>query len=175
MLIRMNGFYDPANFPACDSIGYLIKRCGLLMSAHIERVFAEQGWSFTQWQVLMQLREQSPQTSSELSRTLGHDQGALSRVLDSLEQADLVQRRRSESDRRNVELRLTPAGSRQVEDQLVLVVGELNRLMEIYTPEEGHKLLELLQRMHARLLDERRQTGTETPAEGAARGEAPTS
>ena len=58
----------------------------------------------------MALREWGHSTSAELARDICHDAGSLTRILDELEQRDLIARARSETDRRVVSLSMTPSG-----------------------------------------------------------------
>jgi DNA-binding MarR family transcriptional regulator len=65
---------------------------------------AEQGFTFTQWVVMMHLRDGLALNARELCVQLRHDSGAVTRVLDQLEARGLVQRERSLEDRREVKL-----------------------------------------------------------------------
>ena len=144
-------YYDCQSFTAQKSVGYLVKRCSAQIVELAERTFAAHGVNFTQWLVLMKLRSQAPMSVGELARELGHDQGALTRVIDTLHKAELVERRRSQTDRRAIELRLTADGLRTVEAQLPLVVDKLNELLGVFTTDELDTLISLLQRLLDRL------------------------
>ena len=77
--------------------------------------------------------------------------GALTRIVDDLEEAGLVRRERSERDRRVVEIALTPEGRRQLQGGKRLVVELLNSLVTPFSRQEIETLIELLQRMMGRL------------------------
>jgi DNA-binding MarR family transcriptional regulator len=150
----MTEHYTVETLTPGDSLGYLIKRCGLLMSAKAEAAFETQPLSFTQWVTLMKLRGHgSHMSATELSCELGHDMGALTRVVDSLEKAGFVRRQRSTRDRRAVEIELTPEGLAQVEDSMHLMVGLLNELLAPFSPAEVKTLIGQLQRIMQRLQD----------------------
>ncbi|MBL6752044.1 MAG: MarR family transcriptional regulator [Nevskia sp.] len=174
-------YYTARDFQAFDSIGYLIKRCGTLMTAFAEAAFAAQPVSFTQWIALMQLCRSSPMSATELSDCMGHDMGALTRVIDALEHGGLVRRERSRSDRRSVEIALTDAGRLQVEKSTELVVAMLNRLLEPFSRQEFEAMRTLLQRLLLRLqshvdeLPQSRDTGgvARTPARRGKRSRGP--
>ena len=122
-----------------------------MMTDFAERTFSERDVPFTQWLTLMKLRTESPMSASELARSLGHNQGALTRVLDALEATGMVERRRSTSDRRSVELRLTAEGSRYVEAQLPIAIDALNHVLDVFSPSEVETMIDLLSRLLARL------------------------
>lgn len=147
----MGNYYDCGTFKAQNSVGYLIKRCTTRLIDLAERTFSAHGVNFTQWLVLMRLRAQAPMSVGELARELAHDQGALTRVIDTLHKAGLVERRRSKTDRRAIELRLTEEGLRSVEAQLPLVVDKLNDLLDVFSAHELDTLIALLQRLLQRL------------------------
>src|SRR5881296_3017539 len=86
--------YSVESFHARDSIGYLVKRTQRLMHDHIEAVFAAQGIAFQHWIVLMSLRDGIATTTAGLCQELRHDSGAMTRLLDQLEERGLIGRRR---------------------------------------------------------------------------------
>jgi DNA-binding MarR family transcriptional regulator len=141
-------YYKVGTLEADHSIGYLVKRCGVLMSQIAERRFEAVSVSFTQWVVLMRLGAQpSHMSATQLSKELGHDMGALTRVVDELERRRLVRRERSRRDRRAVEIAITAAGRRQATGGKRVMVGLLNELVEPYSEAEIGTLISLLQRM----------------------------
>ena len=103
-----NPRYTVENHEPSQSIGYLIKRCGALMTQIAERRFESTNVSFTQWATLMTLcNSAEPISATQLSNNCGHDMGALTRVVDELERRGLVRRERSRRDRRAVEIGIT--------------------------------------------------------------------
>lgn len=151
--LPMSGYYRPKSFVAERSLGYLVKRCAVMMTDLAERAFAEHGVPFTQWLTLMKLRKEAPISVGELACALGHDQGALTRVVDALVKAGMVERQRSAADRRSVELRLTDSGQTYVEDQLPIAVDALNHVLESFSHEEVDSMLDLLARLLQRLTE----------------------
>jgi DNA-binding MarR family transcriptional regulator len=141
-------YYTVETLEAENSIGYLVKRCGVLMTQIAERSFASTSVSFTQWMVLMRLCGRAePLSATQLSRELCHDMGALTRVVDELERRGLVRRERSRRDRRAVELAITPAGCREAESGKRVIVELLNEVAGHYSATELTALVGLLQRM----------------------------
>jgi DNA-binding MarR family transcriptional regulator len=144
-------YYTIDSLQAANSIGYLIKRCGVLMNEIAEKRFESQSISFTQWVVLAQLAQHPHQTPTELSNHLGHDMGALTRLVDDLQDKKLVRRERSEEDRRAVRITVTAEGRRLAHTAKALVLELANRLAEPYSRSETDQLISLLQRLLAHM------------------------
>lgn len=117
--------------------------------AQLENIFRGHGLTFTQWAVLMLLRDGLARTGAELSKDLAHDSGALTRVLDQLEQRGLIGRCRSCQDRRVVELQLTDKGRATAEELIPTVAGSYNAALANFTREEGETLIRLLTKLVA--------------------------
>jgi DNA-binding MarR family transcriptional regulator len=145
------GYYTVESLEPNSSVGYLVKRCGALMSQVADRRFEAQSISFTQWVTLMTLSRHEHMSATQLSAECCHDMGALTRVVDDLEQRGLVRRERSRRDRRAVEIAITAAGRRVAHSTKKVIVGLLNELVGPFSDEEVTTLIGLLQRMHAHL------------------------
>lgn len=144
-------YYTVDSLEPGKSVGFLIKRCGGLMSQLAERRFAAEHVSFMQWVVLANLARFEHLTATALSAETCHDMGALTRIVDDLEEAGFVRRDRSERDRRVVEITLTPEGRRHLQGGKRLVVELLNSLLAPFSRQEIETLIELLQRVMGRL------------------------
>jgi DNA-binding MarR family transcriptional regulator len=144
-------YYTPASLDPNKSVGFLIKRCGVLMTQLAERAFGTEPITFTQWMVLMRVGSQAHMSATQLSEELGHDMGALTRVVDTLERRGLLQRERSARDRRAVEIAITAAGRRQAESGKREVVELLNEVVQPFSEQEVDTLIALLQRMMGHL------------------------
>jgi DNA-binding MarR family transcriptional regulator len=160
-------FYSVATLDPGKSVGFLLKRCGILMSQLAERRFASEPVSFTQWFVLANLSRFDHLSATALSSETGYDMGALTRIVDDLESKDLVRRGRSEHDRRAIEIALTPSGRRRTESGKRVVVELLNLLVTPYSRQELEALIELLQRMLEHLHD---AVGDDAPRRGSGAG-----
>jgi len=158
----MPGYYTVESLEPEMSIGFLVKRCGVLMTQIAERAFDSQPISFTQWIILMLLTRYAHASPSELSLHMGHDMGALTRLVDELQGAGLVRRERSEHDRRAVEIAIAPEGRRLAQAGKRVVVDLLNQLVAPYSRTEIESLISLLQRL---LLQMRETAKTALPAE----------
>lgn len=139
-------YYIPESFKPETSVGFLIKRCGAMMSQIAERRFESLPISFTQWTILVRLAQVPHASPTDLSLYTGHDMGALTRVVDELERGALVHRARSQQDRRAVEIAITPEGRRLVQVGKRIIVDLLNGLLESYSRADVDAFIALLQR-----------------------------
>jgi DNA-binding MarR family transcriptional regulator len=144
-------YYSLETLQADNSVGYLVKRCGVLMTQVAERRFESLDISFTQWLVLVHVAQQEKISPTQLSAHLGHDMGALTRVVDQLERRGLARRERSRRDRRAVQIAITPAGRRQARSAKRVLLELLNRLIEPFSDSEVDTLISLLQRLRTHL------------------------
>ena len=140
-------YYTVDNLEPGQSIGFLVKHSGVLMTQVAGRRFESLPITFMQWLVLMHAGRQEHMSASELSAHLGYDMGALTRVVDGLVRRGLLRRERSRRDRRAVEIAVTAAGRRQAQLGKGAVVELLNRLLEPFTNQEVETLIALLQRL----------------------------
>jgi DNA-binding MarR family transcriptional regulator len=152
-------YYDLESLQADNSVGYLLKRCGVLMTQVAEERFESLEISFTQWLVLVHLAQAEHISATQLSERIGHDMGALTRVVDELGKRGLARRERSRRDRRAVEIAITPAGRRQAHSAKRVLLELLNGLVEPFSSAEVDTLISLLQRLRAHLEQAARRKG----------------
>ena len=160
-------YYRPETLEPERSVGFLIKRCGVLMTQIAERRFESQPISFNQWIILIRLTISPHASPTELSEFMGHDMGALTRLVDELEHKGLVRRERSQHDRRAVEITLTPEGRRLGYAGKRYVVELLNELVEPYSHAEIDLFISLLQRLLARMQGVAKAATPEEPAKAS--------
>jgi DNA-binding MarR family transcriptional regulator len=144
-------FYRPENYKAKSAVSYPVRRAHNLLTPKLEELFEDHGFTFTQWAVLMHLRDGLADTAADIARSFHHDGGAMTRILDQLEARMLVERKRCSEDRRVVRLKLTPEGSRTVEALIPFVADFLNRVVEDFTREEAEALVRLMTKLIVRL------------------------
>lgn len=102
--------------PSTESIDALIKAM-LVFSRTVEHVLENrpldatgESLSLPRAQILRLIDQRGPQTASQIAYFLGVSKPAVSQFLDSLVKSRLITRRRSQSDRRGIELRLSVKG-----------------------------------------------------------------
>jgi len=112
MLAKLNPHmkhFTPENFHAC-TLGSLLGRAHLVKDRILDGHLVPYGVTAKQFKVLIILAQFGIDTPAEVARYLGLDSGSITRMLDRLEHKALIERQRSESDRRQVRLVLTREG-----------------------------------------------------------------
>ena len=155
--------YMARTYKAQSSIGYLVKRAHSLCVDVIEPLFEEHGFTFLQYQILAWLRDGNVLNPSDICAQYRHNSGALTRVIDQLEEKGFIERLRRDRDRRKVELQLTEAGRKVIESLIPLVVEQLNLALQDFSSDEVQDLTRLLMKFNTSLeqLVERETVGEE--------------
>ena len=143
--------YHASTYTAQSSIGYLIKRSHSMMMDTLEKLFADRGFSFIHYAILTWVRDGIAVNPKDICIQYRHDSGALTRVIDQLEERGLLERVRRGNDRRKVELQLTEAGRKTVESLIPLVVDKLNLALVDFSRDEVAEFKRLLIKLNTRL------------------------
>ena len=143
--------YTPEDFYPDSSLGYLVRCINQTGSASLEPLFAEEGLTYSQWSAMVLISERMAVTCAELARSLAHDNGAMTRIVDALETRGWIERTRNVDDRRFVNLTLT-AGGREVAMRCRLRVMERwNIWLQDWDRGEFETLLRLMQKLKGSL------------------------
>src|SRR5712691_968460 len=102
----------PEELRACTA--FLLARVGYAIKLTAVDEFEREGFSLYQYSVLAVLAEGVKETQATIADALKLDRSQLVGVLDGLEKAGLIERRRDQSDRRRHTVSLTPAGKKQL-------------------------------------------------------------
>lgn len=140
-------FYDPDAYDTKSSVGYLMRRVLFHISQDIGRRLEPCGLTHAQWAPIYKLSVCRVSTVAELARDLQMDSGAMTRLLDRLEDKGLCRRVRSEVDRRVVNLQLTSAGEAVAKKIPGELAKSLNAHLAGFSESEWHVLTDLLQRV----------------------------
>lgn len=97
-----------------NSTAFLLKRLGFGIKARTFDAFEAAGESPYHLAVLAVLDENPVETQAAIADALGYDRSWLVGVLDELEEADLIERRRDRADRRRHVVTLKPAGKKKL-------------------------------------------------------------
>jgi DNA-binding MarR family transcriptional regulator len=146
---RRKPFYDAADYPVGESVGYLIRRVGISIARSIDSRVAPYGLTDAQWGPLMLIRHGRARTARELAAELAVDPGAMTRLLDRMQAKGLIRRTPCEVDRRRVNIALTPAGERAAARVPAALADANNAHLEGFTREEFAQLESMLRRMLA--------------------------
>lgn len=130
------------------SPGRMLRRLEQDVRTLLERRFAAEDVTVTQWIALKVVRDAAVSNPGELARELNITTGATTRLIDTLEERGLIARDRSIEDRRVVGLKLTEAGEALTLAIAPIVVAGWNELIADFSDAE----IEHLSTMLARLL-----------------------
>jgi DNA-binding MarR family transcriptional regulator len=142
--------YRVETYRAQESVGYLVKCAQSLMLEFVEPVLVARGFSFLQYSILAWLRDGVAVNPKDIAALYHHDSGALTRVIDQLNERGLVERVRRDRDRRKVELQLTAAGDKLIEVLIPLVVRRLSIAMDNFSSSELQEFERLLKKLTAK-------------------------
>ena len=138
--------FHPDTFQNC-TLGLLIGRTALLKDRIIDRHMEPYGITAAQFKVLIIMAQFGVDTPAELCRHLSLDSGSMTRMLDRLEQKNLLIRQRSEADRRQVRLVLTDDGLALVDQLPTVGAAAMNELAAAISPQELHSLEQILKKI----------------------------
>ncbi len=155
-------YYHADSYTTRSSVGYLVKRAHGLALDVLEPELARHGLTFTQYAVLMSVRDGIALNPKDLCIQLRHDSGALTRLLDQLESRGLVERHRSTEDRRAIEVHLTTAGEEALRTVIPLVVNRINTVLKGFSHAEIDELLRLLNKLILGWQDELAASGQQS-------------
>ena len=141
--------YTVKNYSSAESIGYLLKRAGGQLSVTVDRRLAEFDMTHSQLGIFMKLLSGKVNTAADLAREFSMDTGAMTRLLDRLEEKGFVQRTRSTADRRVVEVALSEKGHEMAEQMIEVAVGALNHHLRGFSMDEVNQFKDFLRRMIA--------------------------
>lgn len=145
----MSDIYDRENFKPHDNIGFLLKRCGTQLSLAVDRALAQFDMTHAQLGIFLRLLNGTANTASDLARELMTDTGAMTRMLDRLEDKAFIERSRGGDDRRVVQVKLTSKGEALADQMTQATIGCLNHHLRGFSATEVTQFNEFLQRMIA--------------------------
>lgn len=149
----MADIYDEHSYEPRKGVGYLLHRVRTEMLLAMDREFAadEQLSSFevssAQFIILATLALGGAKSASDLCKGISYDAGAMTRMIDRLEDKNLIRRSRCPEDRRLVNLELTEEGQRAFPRMRTAAMNVVNRFLRGFTKAEARQLEGLLGRM----------------------------
>ena len=141
----------PAPVPIDDNLDFLIRNTRRLLMKRIEEKLAEHGTPLGAWFPLRILYEEDGITQRELSRKLGYLDANAGTIVEAMEKLKLVRRVRNATDRRKINVFLTPAG-RRMGETIVMYMQEVNeQIVAGFSRRDADQLKTLLDRVQANL------------------------
>jgi MarR family transcriptional regulator, multiple antibiotic resistance protein MarR len=145
------------------SVGYLLGRARASLLSQLDAELEPFGLGGMQFAVLKYLTQGAARTAADLCRLMSYDTGAMTRILDRLEQTGLVRRERCREDRRVVFLRVSAAGRALL--PRLMVVGE--RVLEAHLAGFTHTEIGALKAYLGRMIDNgQTQRDNQRPSSG---------
>ena len=141
--------YDGANYEVAESVGHHLVSLVQMMRREVELRMARHDLTDAQWKPLWLLKSGRATTAIELAREACVDAGAVTRMIDRLEDKGLIERARSETDRRVVHLRLTPAGEAAAARIPHVLASVNNDFLQGFSEREWKQLRRFIERMSA--------------------------
>lgn len=142
----MNHF-TPDELEAVHRLGRNIHHLNCYKDRILEGYLAPYAITSAQCKVLLLMSRDGINTSAELSRRLVLDSGAMSRMLDRLENKHMIIRVRSTADRRQVQLNLTATGHEFCRQLPLIISHTMNDLIGPLSPEEFEAFNRLLAKL----------------------------
>jgi DNA-binding MarR family transcriptional regulator len=106
-------------------LGYLINQARNAVLDAIEHELAPLNVTAAQFIVVIGIAHRRAGSPSEISRLLGSDSGATTRLLDRIERKGIIRRVRSAHDRRSVNIELTSKG-KELHPQIMEAVAKVH-------------------------------------------------
>ncbi len=121
----------------------------------VQQAFSNQGLHLTkeQWSVMKRLRVNDGQPQNDLAFITHRDKTSMTRLINTMEDKDLVIRRKDESDRRMNRIFLTKHGKDVIEKVLPIMYDLIPKVQETLTQEEIDTLVATLQKIRTRIED----------------------
>lgn len=139
--------YELRSFRSRDALGALVGRARKALGREFDRELEALGLNTVQALVIVLLAEGHAGTAADIGRELSHDAGAMTRMIDKLEERGLVRRLPRERDRRATDLELTKEGRRLHAEVRRVQVAVLNRMLRGFSRAEARTLERLLKRI----------------------------
>jgi len=130
-----------------SSIGFLVYKAHQRAAAELRRALEPMGLTPPQFGVLALLYRHDRQRQATLCERGAIDPNTMVGIVDRLEAASLVARRRDPQDRRAYLVRITPKGRRTFENCIPLRNQAANRSWAMLSPVEQNQLRDLLRKV----------------------------
>jgi len=127
-------------------LGYMINETRNAIFAAIEKELVPLNITSSQFIVVVGIAHKRAKTLTEFSKLLGYDTGAMTRLLDRIEQKDIIKRVRSTTDRRTINIELTPKGEELYPQIMAIVTRVHEKLLDGFSGDDAAQFHLLLKR-----------------------------
>jgi DNA-binding MarR family transcriptional regulator len=131
------------------STAFLLKRVGMLAKERSMEAYEAIGANPYHYSVLAVLEEGARDTQAKIADALGYDRSWLVGLLDELEEAGLIERKRDPEDRRRHLVSLNPAGKKRLAQLRAVSTSVENELLASLDDEQRAQLHVLLLQLAA--------------------------
>jgi len=124
-----------------------------VVTERIQRALAATDLPPLSWYELLAAIDSCPAhrpSMSELAERLTFSRGGITKLVDRLQAAGLIERVSGESDRRSAHAQLTPAGDQMLDEMRAVYEAELGHYLSDLTDEEAQLISSALERVTAR-------------------------
>lgn len=139
--------YDSKTFEPVTCVGPLIGRVRVALLEAMDRALMPHDVTAAQYIILSTLVSAKAASASQICRGLSYDAGAMTRMIDRLEQRGLLRRVRVADDRRTQKLELTEKGEATYPKMRSTAMAVINGLLRGFTKAEAQQLEGFLKRM----------------------------
>lgn len=130
-----------------DLLGYVLKRSSNLVTADAARVLEPVGLRITTYSALSVIVQTPGVTQTQLAAALSMERSNTVAILDALEKAHLIEKRRSDTDRRALALHPTQIGQLKQRQATLVLRNHEDRMFEDLSPIDRRTLVALLSRI----------------------------
>jgi len=141
--------YDPKDYQPREAAPGLMGRVRVALLDALDAELEPFGLKASDYIVLVTLANDQALTASSVCSVIAHDPGAMTRKIDGLEKKGLLRRVRSETDRRAINLELTPEGRKLYPKMMSAVVGVINEFLHGFSKAEVREMESMLKRILA--------------------------
>jgi MarR family transcriptional regulator, multiple antibiotic resistance protein MarR len=138
--------YDTETFEPGRCVGPLINRVRLALLDSLDRALSPLNVTSAQY-VTLSILASGADSASQICKGISYDAGAMTRMIDRLEQRGLLKRVRVADDRRTVKLQLTDEGKALYPKMRASAMEVINGLLRGFTKAEARQLEDFLKRM----------------------------
>jgi DNA-binding MarR family transcriptional regulator len=149
----MAGIYDSSNFDPRASIGGMVGRTRTAFLSAMDEVLGPFDLTTPQYVAIILVASGAAVRAADICKMLAHDPGAMTRLIDHLEQRNFVRRVSDPDDRRALKLELTAQGQALYPHLIAAAVKVNNRLLQGFSKGEVRQMESFFKRMLANAED----------------------